>query len=109
MDAPRGDLNHDGQIGYGDDATVSYSQVQWSRYKQFEAWPVLDKTTTNFPSYGTEADMDPTSKDMVGGWAAQVGEGHFVVECSGKGICDRTVGACKCFDGYVGSACQRSE
>ena len=30
------------------------------------------------------------------------------VECSDAGICDRDTGACTCFDGYDGSACQRS-
>jgi len=33
---------------------------------------------------------------------------HYYRECSNKGICDRTSGDCKCFDGYDGSACQRA-
>jgi hypothetical protein len=28
------------------------------------------------------------------------------MECSNKGICDRTAGACTCFPGYSGSSCQ---
>jgi hypothetical protein len=44
-----------------------------------------------------------------GGWAAQTGETHFLVECSAKGACDRALGLCSCFDGYTGASCQRSE
>ncbi|KAE9346734.1 hypothetical protein PR003_g7286 [Phytophthora rubi] len=30
-----------------------------------------------------------------------------LVECSGKGVCDRSSGACTCFPGFEGAACQR--
>lgn len=33
---------------------------------------------------------------------------HQQVECSGRGLCDRTSGQCKCFGGYDGEACQRT-
>ena len=33
---------------------------------------------------------------------------HSTTECSGAGICDRVTGGCQCFQGYEGSACQRS-
>ena len=39
-------------------------------------------------------------------FAAQ--EAHGYMECSNKGLCDRASGECVCFDGYEGSACQRT-
>jgi len=35
-------------------------------------------------------------------------EAHAYMECSNKGLCDRSSGECVCFDGYEGSACQRT-
>jgi hypothetical protein len=34
-------------------------------------------------------------------------EGHFYMECSNRGMCDRSSGVCECFDGYTGAACKR--
>ena len=34
-------------------------------------------------------------------------EGHFYMECSNRGLCDRKSGICECFDGYTGLACAR--
>jgi len=39
---------------------------------------------------------------------ADANEGHFYMECSNKGICDRKSGECECFDGYEGTACARA-
>jgi hypothetical protein len=33
---------------------------------------------------------------------------HQYMECSGRGTCDRTSGACKCSAGYTGDSCQRT-
>jgi len=38
---------------------------------------------------------------------AKYDEAHFYMECSNKGMCDRSTGVCKCFDGYEGKACTR--
>jgi hypothetical protein len=32
-------------------------------------------------------------------------EGHFYMECSNQGLCDRGTGMCECFEGYNGRAC----
>jgi Laminin EGF domain len=32
---------------------------------------------------------------------------HQLVECSGKGTCDRAAGSCTCHAGYTGQACER--
>lgn len=32
---------------------------------------------------------------------------HRLIECSNNGVCDRSLGACKCFTGYEGVACNR--
>jgi hypothetical protein len=58
------------------------------------------------PEADTASSAAPTN--VVGGWKAQPGEAHFVVECAGKGACDRTTGACMCYEGYTGSSCQRT-
>jgi len=113
VDIPRGDLNHDGRVGYyypSGDAASSYSKVQWSRYRQYEAWPTVAKTGGD-PFSRDEVDGIDVGSDhtnVVGGWAAQVGEAHFMLECSGKGVCDRQLGVCRCYDGYTGGACQRT-
>jgi len=33
---------------------------------------------------------------------------HAPAECSNAGLCDRSSGKCRCFDGYDGEACQRT-
>ena len=33
---------------------------------------------------------------------------HQSIECAGRGVCDRVLGACKCVAGYTGDACQRT-
>lgn len=39
---------------------------------------------------------------------AQEGEAHFPRECGGAGLCDTATGACACFPGFEGAACERA-
>ena len=104
VDTPLGDLSHQGSM-----SSSSYSQVQQYRYKQAQVWPSKAKVNPNSAiSLDSDGSVDPLGSNVVGGWAAQPGEGHFTVECSGKGSCDRELGLCDCFDGFTGAACQRS-
>lgn len=36
-------------------------------------------------------------------------EGHYYMECSNKGVCNRKTGQCECFAGYTGTACVRAD
>jgi hypothetical protein len=84
VDSPRGDLNHDGLLNNNKVPIYSFGV----------------KVVNEYEKYPTDAS---TGKD------AAVGEAHFYSECSNKGLCDRELGQCVCFDGYTGSSCQRTE
>lgn len=53
-------------------------------------------TTEQFPN------MDDTDLTVLPDTA------HYYMECSNKGVCDRSSGVCQCYDGYDGVACQRA-
>jgi len=80
VDTPKGDLNSDLAIkkDAGDRVVVVGSTV--------------------YP-YGTTESSFTHGTTSVG---------HDYMECSNKGLCDRTSGTCECFDGYDGVACQRA-
>lgn len=86
---PQGDLNFDGDLfdatQYSDDyefkSGSAHLATDSARGGTWEFWPTFHSQTTD--------------------------EGHFYMECSNRGICNRDTGLCKCFDGYEGSACRR--
>jgi len=55
--------------------------------------------------YGT-TEQFPAMTDSRGGVLANTA--HYYMECSNKGLCDRTTATCKCLPGYEGSSCQRA-
>lgn len=62
-------------------------------YKFLENIPRPQGTWESWPGHATSAYSD---------------EGHFYMECSNKGLCDRASGQCMCFEGYEGFACSRT-
>ena len=90
VDSPRGDLNHDGRLNYGvavPDPTSNDAAGKPEVFPPVEGAPA--------------AAGDPLTTTS--------GEAHYPLECSARGLCDRTVGVCQCFPGYEGAGCQRCE
>ena len=85
VDSPKGDLDLSADDLSGPDKTI-----------------LMHSTT--YP-HGTQEQF-PNMTDSVGNLL--VDSAHYYMECSNKGICDRMVGSCECFEGYEGSACQRA-
>jgi hypothetical protein len=67
-----------GDLNHDDDVSGT-SDVDWAVTHQAELYP-----------------DSPTAEDA-----------HYYMECSNKGLCDRSSGICKCFDGFEGGACER--
>ncbi|KAG7385820.1 hypothetical protein PHYPSEUDO_001065 [Phytophthora pseudosyringae] len=65
-----------------------------------------DRKTANWIL--TDSQQDPAGTYEYFNPNAAVNEAHFYMECSNKGLCDRALGVCTCFDGYEGAACQRA-
>ena len=85
VDSPKGDLDMSASSLTGPLTTV---------LKGSQVYPY--GTTEQFPNMITSAGSPLTET------------GHYYMECSNKGICDRKSGDCECFDGYEGSSCQRA-
>jgi hypothetical protein len=85
VDTPKGDLDASSGILSDPDTTVIVNS---------EVYPY--GTTEQFPSMMDSAGTQLTNT------------AHYYMECSNKGLCDRESGSCECFEGYEGSACQRS-
>merc|ERR1719421_1632973 len=84
----------------------------------WEKWKGDFKGTNTRPGRGPtmnnkeSATYQRLGKDYASGDSVILGdygqdEGHFYMECSNQGLCDRKTGLCECFDGYSGRGCQR--
>ncbi|POM58298.1 OCM1 [Phytophthora palmivora] len=56
----------------------------------------------------TDSQQDPAGTYEYFNPDAADNEAHFYLECSNKGLCDRSLGTCLCFDGYEGGACLKA-
>lgn len=84
VDTPKGDLDGSGTISDADHIVIENSAT--------------------YP-YGT-SEKFPNMRDSDLNVIADTA--HYYMECSNKGLCDRSTGECSCYEGYDGVACQRA-
>eukprot|EP01006_Ploeotia_vitrea_P029146 TRINITY_DN61727_c0_g1_i1.p1 TRINITY_DN61727_c0_g1~~TRINITY_DN61727_c0_g1_i1.p1 ORF type:complete len:745 (+),score=46.34 TRINITY_DN61727_c0_g1_i1:120-2354(+) len=84
VDTPKGDLDGDGTVSGPNTHVVDNHPVY--PYGTREQFPQMEDT-----------DLNPLTNS-----------GHYYMECSNKGTCNRATGECVCLDGYDGVACQRA-
>ncbi len=84
MDTPKGDLDASLSVGGYNELVLEGSTVY--PYGTTEGYPLMEDTAGNL--------IDNTAHDYM--------------ECSNKGLCDRSKGECECLPGYDGAACQRA-
>ena len=82
-------VNADGTFTLDKDCTVA-GGLHGSVYKVQETIGSPSGTWESWPGDAVEKTQD---------------EGHFYMECSNQGLCDRGAGICECFDGYTGIDC----
>jgi hypothetical protein len=82
-------VNADGTFALDKDCTVA-GGLHGSVFKVMETIGAPQGTWESWPGDAVETTQD---------------EGHFYMECSNQGLCDRGTGQCECFDGYSGIDC----
>jgi len=83
-------VNADGTFTLDKDCTVA-GGLHGSVFKIQETIAASQGTWESWPGDAVETTQD---------------EGHFYMECSNQGLCDRGAGTCECFDGYTGVSCE---
>lgn len=95
------------------DSCLCYKRREWAP-TGYGAWSVAGgsaATNSEVPAW-QGADCSERTCPAGRAWAAspQKDNDHTqLIECSGRGICDRKSGVCACFTGYWGEGCRRSE
>lgn len=84
VDTPKGDLDMSNDVTGPDVRLVQNHEVY--PYGTTEQYPRMEDSNFNIMQNSA----------------------HDYMECSNKGTCNRETGACECFDGYDGVACQRA-
>jgi len=121
VDTAQGDLNHDGMVSF---ASANRDKIFAGAGPAQLDNVVADTTNSyNLPQPTKSGDTAHTRNHLHVNvrtqWSTSTFEAfpasnpheyvnHVYMECSNKGLCDRTTGECQCFDGYEGSACQRT-
>lgn len=121
VDTAQGDLNHDGMVSFASSnrqkifAGTGASQLDNAQADVVNSYnkPEPTKTgniahTRNHLHVNVRTQWSTSTFESFPPSNTQEYVNHVYMECSNKGLCDRTTGECSCFDGYEGSACQRT-
>lgn len=68
----------------------------------------LDTSSISAVKAGDSYFLNVSANDGMSLVAGDSNTAHQYLECSGRGVCDRTNGMCGCVAGYTGDACQRT-
>ncbi len=99
VDTPKGDLDASSGELYSPEATAT---TQISAGSRVASKILVGDAMYPKGTYEKYPNMATSTNFVLSNTA------HDYMECSNKGLCDRSDGSCVCFEGYEGSACQRA-